>query len=116
MKTYLKNRPCRRALYSALGFPNGKLPADFTFDGHLPLVYAFNKAPLGTYHIIVTATQPTGRTRTRWCPKAGHAVEYPVKSSTHRIFAKLGARLIPTGRLHQAIDPSGDLSAVPPGC
>jgi len=116
MKTYLVNRPCRYALYAALGFPKGKLPADFTFDGRLPLVDAFSKAHLGLYHIVVTETQPTGRTRTRWCRKAGHAVEYAVKSSTHRIFARIGDRLVPTGRLHQALDPSGDLAAVPPGC
>lgn len=100
--TVLERNPSRRQLVTALGFPSGKLPADFTFDDELPLQGADGWV-MCIAHIVVTPTKPSGRTRTRWNPDKGVSETKPVKSSKHRIFAKFGNRLIPVGRLAQAI-------------
>jgi len=114
MKTITSRNPHRLSIIRALGFPSGKLPALFTYDGYIKLFSdSLGTQSLGTFHIIVTETQSTGRTYTRWDLSKGCEVTRPVKSCTHRIFAKFGSRLVPVGRLAQAIIPEGD---VPPGC
>jgi len=99
--TVLAHNPCRRHLMKHLGFPKGKMPADFTFDGVLPLE-DWRGDYLGDFEIVVTVSKPTGRTSTRWNWKKGASETYQLKSSTHRVFARFGNRLIPVGRLAQA--------------
>ncbi len=99
--TVLPRNPCRYRLMHRLGFPGYKMPADFTFSGVLPLEDS-RGAHLGDFGIVVTVSKPTGRTRTRWNGRKGASETYAVKSSAHRVFARLGSRLIPVGRLAQA--------------
>ena len=117
MKTIASRNPHRLSIVRALGFPSGKLPALFTFDGYIELFSdCLNRHSMGTYHIVVTETKPTGRTYSRWNIAKGCMITKPVKSSTHRIFAKFGSRLVPVGRLAQAKDTAQGLAAVPCGC
>jgi hypothetical protein len=94
MNTILLRNCERKHLLEHLGFPGGKLPKDFTFDGVLPL-QNWGGDSYGDFHIIVKAHEPRTRVNFR------HETVL-CNSSRHRIFAKFGERLIPVGRLAQA--------------
>lgn len=106
MKTYLPRytQVHISALRKALCGNPSKLPRDFTFDGTLPL-YQLHRGELellGEFNIVVTPT------RKRMVQPYPGRTDYPpveAKSSKHRIFARLDGRLVPVGRLSQAMPP-----------
>jgi hypothetical protein len=77
----------RYVLLDSLGFPGGRMPADFTFRGEVECFAYAGSRSLGVFDIEVTPTNNPGKRRS---------------AGKHRIFVHIAGRRIPFGRLAQA--------------